>query len=240
MMAGKFELDHKLLAGTALSVTTGVAIYSTYKLWRLKKKQHLNDVYESQKYLDEYLMFHFGRPDEVLSYDFGPKEAVGFPVKCADICMKYFAQASGSQKLPSRALDIGCAVGRSSFEMTKGFQEVVGIDYSHSFVNTCKALKIKGVLPYSVTTEGDLVQQLEAVVPPSLKRSKCQFMQGDACDLPTSLGQFGGVLAANLICRLLKPKQFFERMKTLVAAGGILVVTSPYTFSREYTPATTG
>jgi SAM-dependent methyltransferase len=30
----------------------------------------------------------------------------------------------------SRALDLGCAVGRASFELSKGFSEVVGIDFS--------------------------------------------------------------------------------------------------------------
>ena len=58
--------------------------------------------------------------------------------------------------IPSRALDIGCAVGRSSFEMTRLFKEVVGIDYSHSFIAACDTMKGQGQMAYSVTTEGDL------------------------------------------------------------------------------------
>ena len=70
--------------------------------------------------------------------------------------------------IPSRALDIGCAVGRSAFEMTKLFDEVIGIDYSQSFINACNQLKSKGKLSYSVVTGGDLRLPLEAVIDPSL------------------------------------------------------------------------
>ena len=65
-------------------------------------------------------------------------------------------------------MDIGCAVGRSSFELTQGFDEVVGMDYSHSFVNTCNQLKQDRSMDYEMTTVGDLTQKLKAVVNPSL------------------------------------------------------------------------
>lgn len=38
-------------------------------------------------------------------------------------------------------------------------------------------------------------------------RSRCHFKEGDACDLPEDIGQFGCVLAANLICRLPDPRK---------------------------------
>jgi len=67
-------------------------------------------------------------------------------------------------------------------------------------------------------------------------RQRALFMQGDACNLPLDLGQFGCVLAANLIDRLRTPQNFLNRLGTLVAPGGILVITSPYTFLEEFTP----
>ena len=67
-----------------------------------------------------------------------------------------------------RALDIGCAVGRHSFELTKKFDEVVGIDYSQSFVNTCNFLKEEGSKPYKMLLEGDLYKDLTAVVDKNL------------------------------------------------------------------------
>ena len=67
--------------------------------------------------------------------------------------------------MPSRAYDIGCAVGRSSFELARHFQEVIGLDYSQNFVDTCEKLKNDGELPYFIQDEGDLVTDLIARVP---------------------------------------------------------------------------
>ena len=70
--------------------------------------------------------------------------------------------------VPSRALDIGCAVGRSSFELTQKFEEVVGIDFSQSFVDACNHLKDQGKVTYFIPTEGELTERLEARVDPTL------------------------------------------------------------------------
>jgi len=65
-------------------------------------------------------------------------------------------------------------------------------------------------------------------------RTRVQFIVGDACDLP-QLGLFGCVFAGNLICRLPEPLKFFERLPDLIVHGGILVITSPYTWLEQYT-----
>ena len=67
-------------------------------------------------------------------------------------------------------------------------------------------------------------------------RGRVRFQLGDACNLPAELGQFGMVLAANLVCRLPDPMAFFNRLKDLVVPGGIVVITSPYSWSEQYTP----
>lgn len=36
------------------------------------------------------------------------------------------------------AIDVGCAVGGASFELARSFDRVIGIDYSHAFVNAAK------------------------------------------------------------------------------------------------------
>jgi len=65
-------------------------------------------------------------------------------------------------------LDIGCAVGRASFELAQVFAEVIGIDYSHGFVKTCNVLKQSGRMEYEVTTEGNLTTKHEACIPSHL------------------------------------------------------------------------
>ena len=61
-------------------------------------------------------------------------------------------------------------------------------------------------------------------------------MRGDACNLPLDIGQFDCVLAANLVDRLHTPQSFLDRLSSLVAPGGILVITTPYSFMTEFTP----
>ena len=37
--------------------------------------------YETDKALSEYLLFHYGKPDEVLPWELGPTDALDYPVR---------------------------------------------------------------------------------------------------------------------------------------------------------------
>jgi hypothetical protein len=51
------------------------------------------------------------------------------------------------------------------------------------------------------------------------------------------LGTFNLVLAANLVDRVKDPKKLLQKvMPPLVRPGGLLLLTSPYTWSEEFTP----
>ena len=79
------------------------------------------------------------------------------------------------QKTSLRALDIGCAVGRASFELASKCQEVIGIDFSHNFVKACNQLKKDGKMDYKVLVEGDLRSDHTAVVSSNLV--SCAFLK---------------------------------------------------------------
>ena len=76
-----------LAAGAALTVSTTLLVKAAF---RRRSDEDKENVYESQKLLSEYLVFHYGAPNDVLRYDFGPKDAIDFPKRCADICIEYF------------------------------------------------------------------------------------------------------------------------------------------------------
>ena len=56
-----------------------------------------------------------------------------------------------------RALDLGCAVGRASFELAKHFDFVSGVDFSARFIRIAHQLQEKGVTHYQLTEEGEIV-----------------------------------------------------------------------------------
>lgn len=173
------------------------------------------------------LYCYFGWGEESLGVE-------NFPKKCAETCIELM-----EEKNKQRALDIGCAIGRSTFELAKAFDEVVGIDFSTRFIRHATTLKEGETVHYAIPEEGELQKfyaidltdfGLDAVC------HKVSFWQGDACNLKPVHNSFDLVFAGNLIDRLHSPKQFLQTLKKIVNPGGLAVLTSPYTWGAEHTP----
>jgi putative 4-mercaptohistidine N1-methyltranferase len=191
----------------------------------------LMNPYETEKLLAEYLLFHYGTEQEILPERYGGVEALFYPVRCVTECVEIAAL-----RLGARALDLGCAVGRSTFELARWCGSAVGIDFSHRFIGAAEAIRRDGMLAYERTDEGALTTPLKALLPDGVDRGRVSFEQGDAMSLRSDLGQFDVVVCANLIDRLHAPLRCLQRLPELVKPGGQLVITSPYTWLEEYTP----
>ena len=177
-------------------------------------------------------MFHYAKQDDILSWSWGPISALHFPSRLAIEAVTFLQTRNGERK---RALDVGCAVGRTSFELSHSFSHVVGIDYSHAFVRACETLLHGETLPFDRYDEGEIVKRLYAKADAS-KNCEIVFQQGDACHLNPELGKFDCVVAANLIDRLPEPKLFLQGIKDFVEPGGLLLLTSPFTWMEQFTP----
>ncbi len=189
------------------------------------------NIYETRRLLDEYLLFHYGEPHEVLPWEFGPREALSFARRTVTELLDL-----PQTPCESAALDLGCAVGRSSFELANFGVRVVGIDFSQSFVDAASALARDGRLEYERADEGEARTRLVATVPPNLRRDRVSFEQGDAMNLRADLGAFDIVHATNLLCRLSDPAALIARLPSLVKPGGQLLLTTPCTWLEEFTP----
>lgn len=186
------------------------------------------NIYETRRLLDEYLLFHYGSPQEVLPWAEGPQSALGFAVRTV-------TELADFSRQPKSALDLGCAVGRSSFELAKHVTSVIGIDFSQSFVDAAAQL-ILGDLPYQRVDEASATTALVTSVPADCPRAGVSFEQGDAMHLRADLGGFDLVHAANLLCRLTEPQRLIERLPDLVKPGGQLLLTTPCTWLADFTP----
>lgn len=181
--------------------------------------------YEDDTTLAQYLEFHFGERWH---------GEANFPRGLAKVAI----DAMGSRAL-SRALDIGCACGRTSFELARVFAHVDGIDFSNKFVEQCQAMARDKVVRYARPEEGALVSLQERTLASlNLEETteRVAFHQGDACDLRPEFTGYDLVLAGNLIDRLYAPSLFLTRIHERINDGGLLLIASPYTWLENHTP----
>ena len=236
------------LASGSLTLASYLLLQKAFSRSRKRAaNQEASKIYEDQALLDMYMVFNFADSKDLLLFDDlkqfeNVQNCALFPKRvallCRDFCPDIFFEDSGQAQAEARtALDIGCAVGRSCFELSKLFQSVVGIDYSDRFIQTCKQLQASGGhLEYEGKLEGDLRQKLRVKLEADVRLDRIRFEVGDACHLREGLGEFDLVLASNLICRLLEPKKFFARLKQLVKSRKYVILSTPFSWGESFTP----
>jgi 5-histidylcysteine sulfoxide synthase/putative 4-mercaptohistidine N1-methyltranferase len=198
------------------------------------------DRYESAALLNQYMLFHWGSEAEQRDEQISAR--VGHPVVrqlvpvTVDLVNRFASHRD-------RVLDLGCAVGRASFELASTFGHVLGLDYSQAFIDAANVLKAKGRLDYRRHESGRFNTALSATVDSAIDRSRVHFVQGDAAalhapDLLDAMQGFDAALLSNLLCRLPDPaaclRQFVENEK-LLHKGGVLVLVSPNSWMEQYT-----
>jgi putative 4-mercaptohistidine N1-methyltranferase len=181
--------------------------------------------YETEALVNQYLEFHYGgRYFDVDNY----------PRRCVEFCLR------ATDGLPrKRALDLGCAVGRSTFELARVFESAVGVDLSTRFIAAANHLKAHGTRGYALLVEGDFSERSTAdlsAIGLADARVRTAFSVGDACNLDHNYMDLDLVFAGNLLDRLYEPRRFLRAMKTCLRLGGVLVISSPYTLLAEFTP----
>ena len=188
-----------------------------------QEKATLNP-YETDSMVSQYLDFQYG-PNYFGTENYG-KALVDIACQMTD--------------KRGRALDIGCATGRASFELARHFDEVVGMDYSARFIDVALQLTRGEDFRYVTQEEGELVEYRQVRLKDfglgQQQASRIQFMQGDACNLKPQKHGYDLVLASNLIDRLRQPKRFLQDITRMINCGGVLMLSSPYTWLEEYTP----
>ncbi len=233
-----FDQKHNLIKGGSYFSTGNYALKDSRYAFRRHFFQHAGlryiesekevkmeaiNPYEKDELINQYLEFHYG--DEHF-------QVKNFAKACVDRSSKYFNNTS-------RALDLGCAVGRSAFEFAKHFDHVDAIDFSARFIQNASQLQQTGNKKYQIPIEGD-IHQLKTIDMDQLGLAetahKCVFMQSDACNLNDKFSDYDFIFAGNLIDRLYSPKLFLESIHERLNSGGRLILTSPYTWLEEYTP----
>ncbi len=233
-----FDGKHALIKGGSWISTGNEALKSARYAFRRHFFQHAGfryvvssheetmalNPYETDSMVSQYLDFQYGP-----SYYGVPNYAAALVEQLLPHCA-----ARGN------ALDIGCATGRASFELARHFDSVTGMDYSARFIDVALQLTSGEDFRYVVPEEGELVEyrqvRLKEFGLDSEQAQRIQFVQGDACNLKPQPDRYDLVLASNLIDRLRQPKRFLQDITPMIRSGGLLVLSSPYTWLEEFTP----
>lgn len=233
-----FDTQHNLIKGGSwISTGNEIARDSRYAFRRhffqhagfryVESEQAVEierDVYETDALVAQYCEFHWG--DEYLGVP-------NYPRACAEICLELMRE-----RRREHALDLGCAVGRASFELARDFERVTGLDFSTRFIRIAETMARNGRIHYVRPDEGELAthreQRLQSFGLESV-RSRVAFFQADACNLKPIHRDYDLVFAGNLLDRLYAPRKFLKGIAGRIRSGGLLVLTSPYTWLEEHT-----
>ena len=196
-------------------------------------------LYETDQLVTQYLEFHYfdaasGGFDAASGRAAAPLGVPNFPRACVEATMPWVPADRRR-----RCLDVGCSVGRSALEFARHFGHVDAIDFSARFIQSGVRLQQGDEVLYEIATEGELTASravaLDRIGLVDVGR-KVLFMQGDACNLKPIFTDYDLVFAGNLVDRLYDPALFLAEIPRRIAPGGLLVITSPYTWLEEYTP----
>ncbi|HBG07976.1 MAG: SAM-dependent methyltransferase [Geobacteraceae bacterium GWC2_58_44] len=233
-----FDSRHNLMSGGSWISTGNEATRASRYAFRRHFFQHAGfrylesakpvelhqDQYETDALAGQYCDAHYGP---------GHFGVPNFARSCAEICLEL---TNGRAR--GEALDLGCAVGRASFELARGFEKVTGVDFSTRFFRLAVRMQEEGYLRYALPEEGEVLSYHELTLAGlglEELRGKVQFFQGDACNLQDKFTGYDLVLAANLIDRLYSPRRFLAGIHQRINPGGLLVIASPYSWMTEFT-----
>lgn len=238
-----FDERHNLIKGGSWISTGNQSLHSARYAFRRHFFQHAGfryvisaeispvpaSHYETDQLMSEYAEFHYG--DEY----FG---VANFSKALVELAMQTLDSPYLKNLSRHKALDLGCASGRASFELARYFDQVTGIDFSARFIGQAVQLANGEALRYTLIDEGELVSyksRLLSELGLGHTAPKVEFLQGDACNLKPGLTGYDFIMAANLIDRLYDPAKFLLSIHERLNAGGVLMLASPYTWLTQHT-----
>lgn len=135
-----------------------------------------------------------------------------------------------------KALDLGCLAGRSSFELTKFFDEVIGVEFSANEISAPVKLKTYDKLTFKVKIKDEIYEDKTIFLNDfDFNKNRVNFLQADSSNLKPIFTGFDFVLSQN-IDRIYNPKKFLSQIGDRIKSGGILAIVSSYKFDETLTP----
>lgn len=174
--------------------------------------------YNSDAMVSSYLWSHycdiFDDPDATHAYD---------------VWSEGFSAGTGT------ALDIGCAVGRLSFEMSRHHERVIGIDTSKSFIAKARQLLLKKRLDFDLIIEGQITENRSIEFQNGWHYDKIEFIVADAMALPFGRGSFSTAASINILEKVPDPRNHFTEINRLLKkTNSLFIFSDPFSWDAGF------
>ncbi len=133
-------------------------------------------------------------------------------------------------------LDVGCGVGRSTFEIAEETQTtVLGIDLHVPMMRMASHVLRHGQVRYSLRRHGVVYDRID--FPVSFPNANhVDFWICDATILPLQDRSVSSINALNILDCISSPAEFLWELNRLARTGGRVLISSPYDWSAAATP----
>ena len=199
------------------------------------------DYYADRERLAIYLEIEWS------DYLYGRPEPTSFPPNpTSDVVPPYFYTELSKQvakwiSRPRSCLEVGGGTGRLTFELARRLETIEDfcfVEPSSRFISWAERLLVRDEALPGFPVIGSKEDRQPYSRPPVIRRLADNLAMHNRVleDIQADLGRYDLVVSCNVVDRHANPRDFVSRLQSLVAPGGLLVVTSPLDFRRDLTP----
>ncbi len=133
-------------------------------------------------------------------------------------------------------LDIGCSVGRTSFELAARMDRLVlGVDLNFGMLKVARAVLERGIVSYPKRKVGITFERRE--FPAVFEKSdNVDFWACDATALPFSCNRFAAAVSLNVLDCVNSPYDHLSEIARVLIPGSRATLATPYDWSTGATP----
>ncbi len=182
-----------------------------------------------RQHLSTYTFDHYGDLDPA-----EPKDSPVLPGSVLELLERGFSHID--ERVNGPAIDLGCAVGRTSFELAKSVDDLIlGVDLNFAMLRTAAAILHQGRVTYPRRRVGMVFDKRE--FPAALEgSSKVDFWACDATSLPFAEESFSLAASLNVIDCVQSPYDHLKEVGRTLQPNGCAFIAAPYDWNVSATP----
>lgn len=182
-----------------------------------------------RQHLSTYTFDHYGDLDPA-----EPKDSPVLPGSVLELLKRGFSHID--ERVNGPAIDLGCAVGRTSFELAKSVDDLIlGVDLNFAMLKTAAAILHQGRVTYPRRRVGMVFDKREFAAPLE-SASKVDFWACDGTSLPFADESFSLAASLNVVDCVQSPYDHLKEVGRILKPNGGAIVSAPYDWNVNATP----